>query len=954
MYCLLKNALNFDNFKNIKIDLINKVKTSDATDSHEENEVFNFLKDKDFFSENLKLSRQWNLECTSSVQKKLKHINNLKRHLNSITNFRRVEKSGLNKDLYRIKTAHGKTEEVSSFLKNGHTDDYDSKNMEIFNNYSVLDGDIRRGVHKNEFRKILSKRIQKNKFIGNNFFKRLIYKYISQLNNNNSKNYIEIGKFEPMNDKIIAYLHCYKKCIIEKGNPTKNLRVSLKKRIYYKSIITKKKVSSIRSKRMRMYLRRQISERCCDNRNQVKSSLNDEVHIADKKLYIKLKKGRKKNINSDNSSSNEFHKKTKGNTIMGSINRCGEESTSETVNNLIEDGCRNSFKFGKRNNLGNGKITGSKKNMEVFKNNNLENVHKNSSNLKNIKLSILRRVSTNNQYENKKEFKRNRDPRFHFLSNNVNFYETVINNEKCKEENVKKGECFSNQNIIQNGEMSEIKQKIKTALISLNNIKKNNYKLKFCLEKEIIDNTIHQNELKRSLCSIFSENSLQRKNTTVKQQNFSGGQIKNKDVLRNNRHNADKHDMQKVKTIREEKTQNKESTCEQNNFSNNIMNVSFDKKVTLEKTRCKGGNNVSYEENENIRFQLSEEFVKSAHNVVTDNRYKSKSKLINEKEEKRSYFNESRDNEMVTKSYTYRKKEQNLKKVDINVQKHTFTLNREISNEYICRKKSLKDKDKNDIINNIKKMYNWETVMQEKSNTLKNNEKEMIHGIGGRSRSNYLSSLKNKTEKEAKGALGNVEKVKIKEVIRKHECNKNEWKYKNISGVSMSNEQFKDNKGYTKRDKSNDANKKCQVGDFNGPLGGNRKTDNGVVNSNVYMNKSTGSRELVLDKTDRERTEFDLNNVRNIKNIISCGIYVNKEVERINKRNKNAICIIEKYLDNVNRTSLNFSKEKEKKIYLPKSCTLKNEYNKKQAKTLPGLYDHYAFLLLNFRGYKVV
>ncbi|CAG9479177.1 unnamed protein product [Plasmodium vivax] len=963
MYCLMKNALNFDKFKNIKIDLINKVNASDITDSYEENEVFNLLKDKEFFSEGLELSRHSNLECTSSVQKKLKHINNLKRHLNDITNLRQLEKCRLYKETGRVKTIHRRTVAVSSFLKSGHDDCYDDKSVEMLNSNVPLFGEVKR-VYKDVFCKTVSRRIQKKGLIRKTFFKTFMFKYISEFNSNSDRKHIDITKFELTNGKLIAYLHCYEKCSPEKVHQVRSVQIYSKKKIHCKSIITKKSVSSVkRNKQMRTCLRREKSERHCDDRDQVKRGSN-ELHNAPEKIYRKREIDRKNEFNNccaDNCEESPFlvkpfetkqlPSKSAANCVMAKWN-CSQSSADkkefhknkgqnahiefvnrgETVNTLIEGGCKNNLKIHPFSNLGNGEMKDLKKPKEVFEIHNSENVHKNSSSQKNINLSELRRVSTNDQQNNKKEFKRIRDPRFNFLSNNVNFYERVINEEKCKAENAKKGDNICSQNIMQNGEMNEIKQKIKTALISLNSIRKNNYKLKFCLEKEIIDNTIHQNELKRSLGSVFSENSAHRKSAHMGRNSPDGGS-KSVDKRRNGRHDGDNHQGQKAKTQREENAQN--------GFCNHVR--SMDEKVPIEEKRSSGYNSVSCEKNKNERLHSTEEGAKSTRAVIKNDQNEGKTKLVSKTEAKRNHFNEWRDTELVQKRHTNGKKEQNLPKRDVKLSNRALTLNGETPNRHTCSGKSLKDEEKSATLNNTQKVHSWGVAIQAKTNGLKNYEKEKIRGIDERARSNFLGDLKSK-----------VEKVEAKEMDRKNEYIKVEGNYKNSSGVNKSTKQFKENNSYANRNKSKETVKNIEANNLNSPLDGEKKTHNIVANSRDCTKRFTASQEIPCDEANRERKQFDLNNVRNIKKIITCGIYVNKEMDRINKRNKIAISLIENYLENTNRTSSFFSKQKEKKVCLQKNCIPGREYDKKEAKVFPGLYDHYAFLLLNVKNYKVV
>lgn len=125
------------------------------------------------------------------------------------------------------------------------------------------------------------------------------------------------------------------------------------------------------------------------------------------------------------------------------------------------------------------------------------------------------------------------------------------------------------------------------------------------------------------------------------------------------------------------------------------------------------------------------------------------------------------------------------------------------------------------------------------------------------------------------------------------------------------------------------------------------KENNYDIGYNSFVNSSTSKffEPSNLGKIEKEKKNFDLQNVRNIKKIINSDIYVNNQFERINKRNKIVINIIENYLID-KTTSLQLSKEKDN-IYMKKNFHIENIYKKKMSKNLPGLYDHYAFLLLN-------
>ncbi|KAI4838942.1 hypothetical protein MKS88_002453 [Plasmodium brasilianum] len=1016
MYHLLKNALNFDNFKNIRLDLISKVKTPDHFDAHEENEVLNFLKDREVTSEGLKLSTNRNCENIFTVEKKLKHINSLKRVLNEITKLRHDEKSALNKSRGEIKITHERDMDDSSFLENMNNDNYDNGKMEIFNNFVMQEGKNKKGLSINMFCKTLSKRIDKRRLKNSKFFKSLIIKYVSEMNKNDSK-CTQINKFNIIN-KLNVCLGYDKKCTNAKDDDDniKKLTIHLKRISNYKCIL-KKNLNLIKRKKKIKRFVKDFYNRKNDDSNQLKSNIKG-THFIEDELYLKNKNVIKKEYsyfkhNNKNVFEilpiivNQFQKEEysnrniisiteKKNCLQHSIdkkeinknthnglnkieNLFEETPADEKVNNISEEGNRNNFlkfhicAYTKKGDITNDKINELKKGKGYLVINNFGNINKSASSLKNVNLSMIRRMSTNNQCKNKKEIKINKDRHFHFFSNNINYYETVINKEKHKEENSKKDNCFSSNNVTHNKDMNEIKQKIKTALISLNNIKKNNYKLKFCLEKEIIDNTIHHNELKKSIYSLFNGNNLQRKNVQVNQ----GSQNENVESNKRNKQSGDTNNGKMVKK------QDKEGDVQKDNI-NKIANEIFPKKkVALDKTKFKLNRNVQHfyndinlKKKEKTPLSSSETEVKFEHSTITDNTTKRKTKLVSSIQTKRNIFKEPKDHQPVELPYANVKKEQHMNQTSVKLKKYISILNSIKLNENKCHYKSLEDKEKIDIINSTEKAYNYNFhIVQNKNNTLKNSEKDKLYCTDDISNNTFLNNFKINFNKGTENNSNNFVKSKLKAFYKKKEYYNSEDKY--VNNVKQMKEHFEENNGYDEKTKTSakkywscekkenifvnniNFNNDCYINKthnantfYNNKFVDDKKIHNDG-SSNIFMKKSVGLQQFVLINREKKKEDSHLKSVRNIKKIINSEIYVNKRFEKINKRNKIAINIIENYLDNKNRTSLVFQKERERNTYLQANCRLENSGQKKQVHFLPGLYDHYAFLLLSLKNCNV-
>ncbi|CAD2097592.1 conserved Plasmodium protein, unknown function [Plasmodium vinckei petteri] len=881
MYYLLKNTLNFDSFKNIKLDLINKVETSDISNSHEENEVFNFLKDKEISAEELNFSKQRNLKNTVSMEKKLKHINSLKKYLSDITNIRYNEKPSSYKS--KKKALSEGNINVCSILEDFYN--YENKKTQILKNKTNMKTVILHGMPY----ETLHKKIEKNGFIKKQFIKNFLLKYVLKKCKNNTMKCILIINRIVINGKLNIYIQCCNKFSIGKDNNNKNAMVYLEKNTY--QMLIKKKLNFVKNNRkLQSYLKKLLL-----GRNSIRTN---QVRYAMKEIYLK-KKLCLKNVNCifnkyrkylNNSINNHEHidmvreinitpfLMDKQELHVYNQNEFSNDMYKLDVAHIYGNG--NNLKAQNPTNLINidinsnqddiSRISLFKKCSKSFEVNNLkDSINKNTFNQKNINLSIIRRMSTNNHRINKNHVKKNKDKSFHFLSNNINFYETLINQSKSKENSFIKDNTFSDKNIIQNKEINEIKEKIKTTLIGLNNIKKNNYKLKFCLEKEIIDNTIHHNELKKSINSLFNENTLQNKNEkTVKHP-------KNKKKSINTSNSKQKYMEVGVK-------ENEEYTS---NGSNQIINVNLQRNADCTYNKIK---------NENTNWEK----------YIEDN--------IDEQE---ILFNNFNADEFVERKCTQLERGEYLK---------------ETNNKINKKKKNILNKNElneNNFINK-RNIHNCELVCEQKGDMIKYGERKLYNKIEVNSDNNFINKLKN----DKKEVMDNFEKRITHDNMRNAENEYLSFEYKEKDTLINN---IKNNNDILINDKNN-------------------ITQN-TVSSNNFAS-FTSLKNVVPSSYKTTKEEFDITNVRYIKKIINCEIYINSKFEKINERNKNAINIIEKYLNNRDRKAhIDFTKQKEgKKPSFKTNYIFENTQNEKDAKLLPNLYDHYACLLLNLKNSKVI
>ncbi|CRG98742.1 conserved Plasmodium protein, unknown function [Plasmodium relictum] len=1041
MHNLLKNTLNFDNFKSIKLDLINKINAFDNIDSHEENEVFNFLKDKKFISDGLYCSIPEDNENTFSVKKELGYINNLKLYFNSIKNFGINEVKKLDKNRGENRIVHKRIVNYSSFFKNRNNDidrKHDIKNAVLLKNTFFQKRRNEQGSTNNTFCKTLYKNIEKNGIKKNKNFQKFMLKYNFKIPENDSKKILRITNMRKINRKVHIYRYYYKKYILEKKN-FRALEMHLKKKIPYISFIKKKLTGDRKSFKKK------------GNYNK-----SNDIPLEKKNYYLKSSLY-KKEYNRD--SLKEFKQNISNYDKICSYERVKILCERDYIKNLKVPILSNNenkdgiIKWKKKNIKGNE----LKKNNHYFQIPKFDSKSKTSSSLKNINLSIFRRMSTNNQHKSKKEVKINKDLHYDFHSNNINFYDTLIKKEKYKEENKNKDEYFFYKNVIQNNEMKEIKEKIQKTLISLNNIKKNNYKLKFCLEKEIIDNTIHHNELKKSICSLFSENILQRKNVELDKSsenknievNESNRKMYNKGYIKVIKHNGENGDDDNLCNENLSKNLQKNLTL----HKKKKLSIFLDKMTQVKKKKihenfCDFYNNCNDKKNEGALFSDNKKNTQLINNDIVKNTFKSITKLVNNSEEKRDTLKEFNNNEFSGIKHISIKKEESNKNVNIykktldsleeylpyinflklhnkkEENNHILIGNRDyekpvnckISSEVIERNgntkfyaleqnehinfseqekkkkintnfnkevsilntkklrkknyscKNLKDEKIN--INIMKKVNNYNFITQEKSNTLKISQKEDSYRNNETLNRNFLKKLKSNIKKEIKNNEKYSEKIGIKENYKKSEClNDNGITY-NIDEKEL-NEQIggnihKKKKIYRKEylgyeDKQNEllnnqkdkvdnsnVNKTFNANILNDIFVDDKKVNNGV-SSNFFVKNSINLQQFVLNKTKKEKKDFVLEDVRNIKRIINSEIYINEKFERIHKRNKNAINIIESYLDKRKNRYFDFPKEKDD-IYLQKNNIIENLNEKKNFKFLPGLHEHYAFLLLNFRN----
>ncbi|CDU16530.1 conserved Plasmodium protein, unknown function [Plasmodium yoelii] len=883
MYYLLKNTLNFDSFKNIKLDLINKIETSDISNSHEENEVFNFLKDKELSSDELNFSKQRNLKNTLSMEKKLKHINSLKKYLNDITNIRYNEKSSSYKS--KKKALSEGNLNVYSILEDFYK--YENKTTQILKNET----NMKTVILHDMFYETLHKKIEKNGFIKKQFIKNFLLKYVSQKCKNNNMKCILITNKIVINGKLNIYIQCCDKFIIGKDNNNKNTMVYLEKNIY--KMLIKKKLNFVKNNRnLKNCLKKLLLERNNIKTNQVRYAMK-EIYLK-KKLCLKNIKYEKYLSNSTNNHENiDMMRETNitlplmdkqglhvynQNEFSNDMYKLEVTDIYENGNNLKARNSTNTINIDINSNKDEkhiSRISLFKKCNEVFEINNLkDSINKNAFNQKNINLSIIRRMSTNNHRINKNHVKKNKDKNFHFLSNNINFYETLIKRSKCKENNFIKDNTFSDKNIIQNREINEIKEKIKTTLIGLNNIKKNNYKLKFCLEKEIIDNTIHHNELKKSITSLFNENTLQN--------NING------------------------KTIKHPKNKKKST------------NTSNSRQKYIEMGVEGNGEYTSNESNQIVNINLQTN-VDCIYNKIKNENTNWKKYIENKTDEQEIFFNNFNTDEFLERKCTQLKRgEEYLKETNNKINKKIYTLNKNELNE-------------NNLINR-RSINNCKLVCEQKSDMIKDGESKLYNKIEVEPDNNFTNKLKNTDKKEVIDNVENYEKRITPDNMGNAENAENsENEYKEDTLINN----IKNNNDTLISDKKN-------------------ITQN-TINSNNFTKSFTLNNMLPSSyKTTKE--EFDIKNVRYIKKIINCEIYINSKFEKINERNKNAINIIEKYLNNRNRkTHIDFTKQKEgNKSCFKTNYIFENTKNEKKVKLLPNLYDHYACLLLNLKNSKVI
>ncbi|SCL99244.1 conserved Plasmodium protein, unknown function [Plasmodium chabaudi chabaudi] len=879
MYYLLKNTLNFDSFKNIKLDLINKVETSDISNSHEENEVFNFLKDKEMSAEELNSSKQRDLKNTVSMEKKLKHINSLKKYLSDITNIRYNEKPSSYKS--KKKALSEGNINVCSILEDFYN--YENKATQILKNKT----NMKSVILDDMFYGTLHKKIEKNGFIKKKFIKNFLLKYVLKKYKNNTMKCSLIINRIVINGKLNIYIQCCNKFNIGKDNNNKNAMVYLEQNTY--KLLIKKKLNFVKNNRiLQSYLKELLLERNTIRTNKVRYAMKERY--LKKRLCLKNlncifnKYGKYLNNNIKNDEHIDMVRETNITPFLMDKQELHVYNQNEFSNDMYELDA--SHIYGNGNNLKAQNSTNSinidinsnqddisrisllKKCSNVFEINNLkDSINKNTVNQKNINLSIIRRMSTNNHRINKNHVKKSKDKNFHFLSNNINFYETLINQSKCKENSFIKDNTFSDKNIIQNKEINEIKEKIKTTLIGLNNIKKNNYKLKFCLEKEIIDNTIHHNELKKSITSLFNENTLQNKNEkTVKHP-------KNKKKSINTSNSKQKYMEMGVK-------ENEEYT---NNGSNQIANLNLQTNADCTYNKIK--------------------------NEKTDwEKY-----IENKIDEQEILFNNFNADELLERQCTQLERGEYLKETNNKINK---------KKKYILNKNELNE---NNFINK-RNIHNCELVCEQKDG-----ERKLYNKIEVNSDNNFINKLKN----DKKEVIDNFEKYGKRithDNMRNGENDYLSFEYKEKDTLINN---IKNNNDTLINDKNN-------------------ITQNTISSNN--FTSFTSLKNVVPSSYKTTKEEFDITNVRYIKKIINCEIYINSKFEKINERNKNAINIIEKYLNNRDRkTHIDFTKQKEgKKTSFKTNYIFENTQNEKKVKLLPNLYDHYACLLLNLKNSKVI
>ncbi|CRG94311.1 conserved Plasmodium protein, unknown function [Plasmodium gallinaceum] len=1054
MHNLLKNTLNFDNFKNIKLDLINKINSSDNNDYHEENEVFNFLRDKKFVSDELYFSKRWNNENVFSVKKELRHINNLKLYLKSIKNFSINEETKLNKSSRENKNVHERIMNFSSYFKNRNNDDIDGKHN--IKNVLLISTLFNMGKNKhrltdNMFRKTLYKKIGKNGVKKKNKYEKPTLKHIFEIKNNCKKN-LRITHLNRINRNINVYRCYYKKYNIEKKY-FRNKEIYLKQKIPFVTFTKKNKG----------FIKKGSNINKCEELIEDRKSFKRKEHYSnDKDIPLE-----KKNYLNSSLNTKEYNRDTIK-EIKKNMKKYEKNYRYDRVKNSCKGGYLSNLKFlifnkeckdgtiiFQKKNIKSDEL---KKNNQYFKITKFDGISKTSSNLKNINLSIFRRMSTNNQYKNKREVKRNKDLRSDFHSNNINFYETLIKREKYKEESRNKD--FLDKSGVQNNGMKEIKEKIQKTLISLNNIKKNNYKLKFCLEKEIIDNTIHHNELKKSICSLFNENILHRKNVEARKSSP-------KEKIEMNESNRNLCNESYIKVIKESSENVDNDYLYNKNCSKNLeknttihkkkkLNVFLDKIAQVKKKRihknCDFYDNSNDKKKETTLLRENKKNIQLKDSNIIENFSESSIGLVNNTKEKRDILSESKSIEFSGIKHTSIKREESIKNfnrnmklldslekqylpylnfiklnnkkerksstlirslyenptnckinskvIEYDLNSRDYTLGKDEDIKFFEEKKNKINTDfnkdtnllntkklrkrnhsyksllhctslKGDIIDikNKNKVNNSNFVTQEKSNILKNLYRENVCRDEEMLNRNFSKNFKDNIKKEVNNK-NHSEMVEMMETYKQNKClNDNDNSYSNDE--KEFNEQIRKNNEYKrkiykkeyleyenkqlkslneKKDKEDNIhiNNTINGNMFNGIFVDNKKA-NYDVNSNIFVENSVNLEQFFLNKAKKEKKDFALEDVRNIKKIINCEIYVNEKFERIHNRNKIAINIIENYLEKRKREYSDFPKEKNN-IYLQKNNVMKNLDEKKNLKFLPGLYEHYAFLLLNFRN----
>ncbi|KYO03261.1 hypothetical protein PGSY75_0314800 [Plasmodium gaboni] len=945
MYFLLRKTLNFDNFKDIKLDLGDKINTNDNLCSFEENEVFNFLKYKESTCSKLDINSTNNSESTlSCVQKELKRINTLKCYLNEIINLSDDDKPDLG--AIEINNVNEKNENI-----------YKQKEIEtigILKNSGKHTKKINKLLSNSTFCKTLSKKIDKNEILNKGrFLKKIILNYNCKIHNKQNPNKkVNICNFKIIRCKSNAYIYyyCYygDKYSLEKKE-IKNLRCSLKKRYIYNVCLIKRgiKFSKLNEKYKRSFLNENFIENnkneYCFNKaklflrkdesnlnNKLKNYVdnntkNNEGLLNENVILIKTQKESNQNINNIcmEAKTNYFqpwmYKKKEFKVGTSTyINTCDMKKTNhEKDNKKKSDKYYYNSHFSKLNNAEyrNYYVKKEKNNGKLNELNKVRDSIKSRSNLKNFNLSIFRRFSTNNHCNNKNNLKENDRTRFHFLSNNINYYGTLIKKKEYIEKRITKKDnnilLLNKKVVIPNKEMKEIKDKIKTALISLNTIKRNNYKLKFCLEKEILDNTIQHNELKKSICSLFSDKFLQRTKVESNEYNKEENEKNKKYDNNNDNNNNDDDEDEKKKNgkydIGKEEEHIYGQVIKEDNINilyNNLNNKNENKNINLH--------------HDDLIYDEKLEKMQDKNNIVINNHGQNNSFVetnMEKEKEKKNIFSESNSYEFFGIKQIYKN---NITKNENNLYKQNI----------MQSNNNLKEHNIDDDEYYNKKEYDSHFLDNEKNNSLIN------YGNIQQSKEKYYETNKYPNHVHTSYTLDEFFWNK-KNYNYYGQMNMNNNKT-SLSFTNKNNESLFDNKYINKTYINNLTNSYCK-----------NKEDNYDIGYNSFVNSSTCKffEPSNLGKTEKEKKNFDLQNVRNIKKIINSDIYVNNQFERINKRNKIVINIIENYLID-KTTSLPLSNEKEN-IYMKKNFHIENIYKKKMSKNLPGLYDHYAFLLLN-------